>query len=257
MGRGGGNLADTQNPVYVDSSTVHGDGTKEHPLSASGGGGSPGGPDTAVQFNNAGAFGGDARFVFDPGTGDLTYSDLVHGPTVAIQTGGTNGNVFLEGGDTNQITLQVNDGFNSLALGNQEPVAGAGISIINANSSGAGGGISIQDNDTAGGAGLALSSASNVVSLSSPSASMILVAGGAGGNFLKLQKTGGGQIQIFGDNVTPVAIHIGFSGDTIGFFNHVPSAKPTVTGSRGGNAALASLLTALDGLGLITDSTTP
>lgn len=34
------------------------------------------------------------------------------------------------------------------------------------------------------------------------------------------------------------------------------SSPPSVTGSRGGNAALASLLTALDGLGLITDSTT-
>lgn len=32
--------------------------------------------------------------------------------------------------------------------------------------------------------------------------------------------------------------------------------KPTVTGSRGGNAALASLLTALDGIGLLTDSST-
>ena len=33
-------------------------------------------------------------------------------------------------------------------------------------------------------------------------------------------------------------------------------AKPTVTGSRGGNAALASLLTALANLGILTDSTT-
>lgn len=32
--------------------------------------------------------------------------------------------------------------------------------------------------------------------------------------------------------------------------------RPAVTGSRGGNVALASLLTALDGLGLITNSTT-
>ena len=43
----------------------------------------------------------------------------------------------------------------------------------------------------------------------------------------------------------------------IGFYNTAPAAKPTVTGSRGGNAALASLLTALAGLGLITDSSTP
>lgn len=35
-----------------------------------------------------------------------------------------------------------------------------------------------------------------------------------------------------------------------------PTSKPTVTGSRGGNAALASLLTGLAALGLLTDSTT-
>lgn len=37
-------------------------------------------------------------------------------------------------------------------------------------------------------------------------------------------------------------------------FNGTPAVKPTVSGSRGGNAALASLLTALAGLGLLTDS---
>jgi hypothetical protein len=35
----------------------------------------------------------------------------------------------------------------------------------------------------------------------------------------------------------------------------VPSTPPTITGSRGGNAALASLLTALASLGLIVNST--
>jgi hypothetical protein len=40
-----------------------------------------------------------------------------------------------------------------------------------------------------------------------------------------------------------------------GFNNTAPIAKPTVTGSRGGNAALASLLTALADYGLITDGT--
>jgi hypothetical protein len=37
--------------------------------------------------------------------------------------------------------------------------------------------------------------------------------------------------------------------------NATPPAKPTVTGSRGGNAALASLLTALASYGFITDGT--
>lgn len=40
----------------------------------------------------------------------------------------------------------------------------------------------------------------------------------------------------------------------IGFFAAAPAAKQTVTGSRGSNAALASLLTALAAYGLITDS---
>jgi hypothetical protein len=46
------------------------------------------------------------------------------------------------------------------------------------------------------------------------------------------------------------------NGTGIGFFGATPVAKPTVTGSRGGNAALASALTALASEGLITDSTT-
>lgn len=41
----------------------------------------------------------------------------------------------------------------------------------------------------------------------------------------------------------------------VGFNGTAPIAKPTVTGSRGGNAALASLLTALANYGLITDGT--
>lgn len=43
---------------------------------------------------------------------------------------------------------------------------------------------------------------------------------------------------------------------TSGFNNTAPIAKPTVTGSRAANAALASLLTSLANYGLITDSTT-
>ncbi len=41
----------------------------------------------------------------------------------------------------------------------------------------------------------------------------------------------------------------------IGFYGGAPAAKPTITGSRGSNAALADLLTKLASLGLITDST--
>lgn len=47
---------------------------------------------------------------------------------------------------------------------------------------------------------------------------------------------------------------IKMDGTGLGFFAATPAAKPTVTGSRGANAALASLLTALATLGLVTDS---
>lgn len=44
--------------------------------------------------------------------------------------------------------------------------------------------------------------------------------------------------------------------DAVGFANNAPITQPGVSGSRGGNAALASLLTALESYGLIADNTT-
>lgn len=48
---------------------------------------------------------------------------------------------------------------------------------------------------------------------------------------------------------------IGAAG--IGFNSTTPIAKPTISGAKGGNTALASLLTALANYGLIADATTP
>lgn len=57
-------------------------------------------------------------------------------------------------------------------------------------------------------------------------------------------------------NVPTLTAQLRIDNTGIGFFTAAPVAKPTVTGSRGGNAALADLLTDLATLGLITDSTT-
>lgn len=44
--------------------------------------------------------------------------------------------------------------------------------------------------------------------------------------------------------------------DKLGFFGkNPPVVKPTVTGSKGANAALTSLMAALVALGLVTDTT--
>lgn len=55
---------------------------------------------------------------------------------------------------------------------------------------------------------------------------------------------------------TATALIVQKSGGTLGFLGTGGVTKQTITGSRGGNAALASLLTALAAHGLITDSTT-
>lgn len=47
-----------------------------------------------------------------------------------------------------------------------------------------------------------------------------------------------------------------FLGTKFALFSGTPAVKPTITGSRGGNAALASLLTGLATLNILTDSTT-
>jgi hypothetical protein len=51
-------------------------------------------------------------------------------------------------------------------------------------------------------------------------------------------------------------VDIGGSGKTLSFYGHAAAAQTNITGSRGGNAALQSLLNALVGYGLITDGTT-
>jgi hypothetical protein len=63
----------------------------------------------------------------------------------------------------------------------------------------------------------------------------------------------GGGVQIW---VTPSAIQIGTTTSAIGFFSQAAQTRRTVTGSKGGNSALASLLSALSAYGLIIDSTT-
>ena len=81
--------------------------------------------------------------------------------------------------------------------------------------------------------------------------------GGAIGTSVYMTMTGGiGTVINSSLTVSGSVTKIG-TGTTqkIGFWGATPVTRPTVTGSRGGNAALASLLTALANEGLITNST--
>lgn len=80
-----------------------------------------------------------------------------------------------------------------------------------------------------------------------------------------VQTTAAHQARI-GDSATTVVVPgdfrqvggsalFGGAGSMLGFYGSAGISKPTVTGSRGGNASLASLLTLLASMGLIVDGT--
>lgn len=69
------------------------------------------------------------------------------------------------------------------------------------------------------------------------------VTGGSGGGVVRIQNAAGSADRIIVNDTG------------MGFFAATPIAKPTVSGSRGANAALASLCTELANLGLIVDNT--
>ena len=72
-------------------------------------------------------------------------------------------------------------------------------------------------------------------------------------NWLNVYRNGAAFTNIsFGGDYLTAPLQVDATG--VGFFATAPVAKQTVTGSRGGNAALASLLTALAAMGLITNS---
>lgn len=80
-----------------------------------------------------------------------------------------------------------------------------------------------------------------------------IIADGSDTNLgFDIKSKGTGNVRLV-DGGGAVKFQINSTG--IGFYGTTPIAKPAPTGSRGGNAALASLLTQLANLGLITDST--
>ena len=62
------------NKIVVSNGTLTDDGAGVVSISTGGGGGSPGGSDTQVQFNDAGSFGGDAGLIFNKTTNKLTVA---------------------------------------------------------------------------------------------------------------------------------------------------------------------------------------
>jgi hypothetical protein len=84
------------------------------------------------------------------------------------------------------------------------------------------------------------------------------LTGSAAGDLCVYTETDTKKILVGGTGQAPVVAvkHNNAAAGEVGFFSATTAAKQTVTGSRGANAALASLLTALAAYGLLTDSST-
>lgn len=162
-------------------------------------------------------------------TGSIDAVSLGSGTTEAIQDMIAS---FMAAG-TN-ITLTYNDGTNTLTIAVASAPTFAGVVTASAGVLFTGGAFAAGKAYTDGGEGLVLgckTGSARDFSVFTPGGSTRVCSVPTGTNSMK------------------------FEGQT-GFNNTNPIAKPSVTGSRGGNAALASLLTALANYGLITDSST-
>ena len=163
-------------------------------------------------------------------TGSLRYIDISAGATSRVRLG--NGNGFSLEADSNTVDV------------NQKLTVSGGTELIKLNGSGTSGNastgyIAFYDSNTTTRRGF-------IGDVSSANTDIYLRADTSA---LHLGDSTSGDVIVLSSGGTKIL-------GNVGFYNTTPIAKQTVTGSRGGNAALASLLTALASHGLITDSTT-
>lgn len=147
---------------------------------------------------------------------------------------------------------------NSLHMSDFNSYEGFGITFSTLpNSLGAVGGIVFSGGDSSGvgnaGGEIQINGGDNPNATEGYGGSVIIQAGLGGGAGVNGEVSLG--VQGLGTGVAVTTAALG-GAIAVGFFGQAPAAKPTITGSRGGNAALASLLTALATLGLITNNTT-
>lgn len=255
------------------------------------GGGSstpPGGVNHDLQFNDAGAFGGATQLTWDKTTNTFVASAAPAG-TITLEAGPTPANtleltvaeIILEALETGATLSLSSDQEAELSSVNGEVLVSSqngvtiqdtgsnpdsGITISAAGLSGTDG-VTILDEQDTGGDGIQISSANNAVAMSVDGGSaQIFVQKGTPDTAQiqapKILLSAGNDCTIVGttveikDNSNNAVVASG-GGNTVGFLNAAPVAQQSVTGSRGGNVALASLLTALAAFGLIVDNTTP
>ena len=98
-----------QQPVFADNTTIIGDGTEDHPLVAAAAPASPGGAPNDVQFNDAGAFGGNSAFTFTKATLSLSFNSSNPGTSCLFKAEGVNSRVAFVSGTTGNVEFDLCD----------------------------------------------------------------------------------------------------------------------------------------------------
>jgi hypothetical protein len=226
------------------------------PGDSGGGGGTPGGADTNVQFNDGGAFGGQSSFSFNKVTSELSAGSLIGSLQQDFVIVGV---ARTDAGPGYRLRLLGGSALSGETGGGVSLLGGAGVS-------GAGGDAEVRggSSDTNLGGTLVLSGGSTD---NAGGGDLRLFGGyaqlGSAGNvdivggFSDAGPTAHGDVRIIDPENGEVVIRVGTLNSGLpglGFFGSSVNALETVSGSRGGNAALASLLSALANYGLIIDS---
>ncbi|MCA3003785.1 MAG: hypothetical protein IOD15_00290 [Phycisphaerales bacterium] len=269
-----------------------------------GGGGTPAGANTQIQYNASGAFGASSNFTYTPGTSGGMRIDsghvLIGGALPSNHSAAGFFSIYFAGNQAAAFCPDTGVGFEGLTMSSNRVRGGSGwvaqstgtiwsltighgssvnaFSIDHATSttSGSAPGSNYQnvfliDNNRRASFGQqAFGTYTSPISaklsvVNATATDVVLVARAASGQSANIFETRDASNNPLTTIATTGAltvrqnsstVRIQTDGTGIGFFGVTPVARPAVTGSRGGNAALASLLTQLASLGLITDSTT-
>jgi hypothetical protein len=229
-----------QQPIFTDNSTILGDGTEEHPLHGSGGGGgTPGGADNDIQFKSgASSFGGSNDLQFFPD--GSTDGELL----IFAASDGSAATLFI-GTDT---TEQSSDQFFMQC--------DASLMFISANVGGVGGlgAFEIQNQDTggiqindSGGGGIFVTSTTDDVQINATEGEVLIQGGG--GSSINVGDIGSGIIIIQSGNFMQInalgsSVNIQTtSTDTVAFFGAAGAAQAAAP------TTLAEVITILTNLG--------
>lgn len=227
-----------ENPVFADETTITGDGTETHPLAAIGGGGGvPAVPDKSVQFNDGGAFGGDASLIYDKTLKQFSFSATLPGSFFGADVAGAGSSVEFEAGTNGKMILDM--GLvtpDKIEIGNAELT---GQILIHTDSPDPSSATTLRAEDTGSGIQSSLQLSNQ--------AQLILEVSNTGSGFDETIGLSEGNGIVLGSHATC----------PIGFYGSVGVGRQTVAGAKlPGDTVMASLLAALVAIGLIVDTTT-